>query len=405
MTLDAGVEQICSMSAGAAAALPTVLVLSHAVAKRQSSRAFVQRNEDSETMGSYQNRRGAASLKATSRSSSRRAAKPSLPSVPASAEDMAALTIVDGGDEYVNHQTLRRFSQAYQRLLPKAEVIEMDAGTASVLDLDSAIGPSLLAEGAVIVMSNLENASDGVVSVLASFLDGKGSGSALDTVIIASRAAGAKGSRTLTTLKSHGAVVDRIAPLKNISDRISFVISEFRAQGRSVEPMAARELAEAYGARTSDLAAMCDQLCSDFAEDPVSVATVRQYTGTTAQATGFQVADAALSGDVSHSVVMLRRAIASGVPPAGIIGALASKLRSIARVSAVDSGALSASELEMPDWLASKARMQARGFSSDGLAVCFEAVARADEQAKGAAGDTVFALEQAVELIARRGRR
>ncbi|MEE1324722.1 MAG: hypothetical protein U0K19_03905 [Bifidobacteriaceae bacterium] len=352
-------------------------------------------------MSSYQNRRAVASSKATSRLSSRRAAKPSILAVPASAENMTALTIIDGGDEYVNHQTLQRFSQAYQRLLPETEVIEVDAGTVSVLDLDSAIGPSLLAEGAVVVMSNLENASDGVVSVLASFLDRKGSGSALDTVVIASRAAGSKGSRILATLKSHGAVIDKIMPLKNTGDRVSFVMSEFRTQGRSVEPIAARELVEAYGARTSDLAAMCDQLCADFAEDPVSVATVRQYTGMTAQATGFQVADAALSGNVSQSVVMLRRAIASGVAPVGIVGALASKLRSVARVSAIASGALSASELEMPNWLASKVRMQARGFSSDRFAVCFEAVARADEQTKGGSGDAIFALEQAVELIAR----
>jgi DNA polymerase-3 subunit delta len=74
------------------------------------------------------------------------------------------------------------------------------------------------------------------------------------------------------------------------------------------------------------------------------------------------------------------------------------------KAAAIQAGKANAAELRMNGWFLTKATQQVRGWSSEGLGACIEALAHADQEAKSSSGDPVFALEQAVELIARRGR-
>lgn len=150
---------------------------------------------------------------------------------------------------------------------------------------------------------------------------------------------------------------------------------------------------------------MCEQLCFDFDDDPIGIDRVNQYLTADPQVTGFAVADRAMEGRTADAIVAMRSAIEQGTDPIALIGALASKLRTLAKASAVRSGAIARSEANIKsDYVFKLATRQLSGWSSPGLARCIQTLAWADEQSKTNGGDPVYALEQAIILIGRKGR-
>jgi DNA polymerase-3 subunit delta len=85
-----------------------------------------------------------------------------------------------------------------------------------------------------------------------------------------------------------------------------------------------------------------------------------------------------------------------------VTSAIASALRSIAKVSGTNRGSKSfelAGQLGMAPWQIDKARRQLTHWSPRGLADAVSAIALADAQVKGAASDPIYALEKAVKRI------
>lgn len=343
----------------------------------------------------------------TSYSNHRSAASPvrSLFHYPETFHDIAPITIINGGDDYLHYRELKKITALYQSLMPDSEVIDLDAGATDPLTLNNALGASLFSPSSLVILRKLENASDALITALNRFLQScKTETDPSETRLILSKSAGQKGQGIVNTLKKNGARVDTLKPLKSVSDKTSFVMTEIRDHHRSIDLAAARELVAAYGTDISGLIALCDQLCNDFDDDPLTMEIIQQYTATVPQTTGFQVADTALASQPVDAVMMLRRALESGVEPIGIIAAIASKLQSLALVAACDHGLIPNTDLPMAGWVMTKLRRQVKGFTSIGLARCFEALAHADEEAKTSSGDVSYALEQAVTLIATHGR-
>ena len=66
----------------------------------------------------------------------------------------------------------------------------------------------------------------------------------------------------------------------------------------------------------------------------IDEAAVRTYYAGRIQASGFDIADAAVAGNGGKAVALARHALASGVAPVPIVAALAYKLRTLALVAA-----------------------------------------------------------------------
>jgi DNA polymerase-3 subunit delta len=70
----------------------------------------------------------------------------------------------------------------------------------------------------------------------------------------------------------------------------------------------------------------------------------------------------------------------------------------------VRAGTISVAEAKTNPWVMRNTMRQLTGWTSAGLSACIQQLAWADEQSKTNGGDPVYALEQAIQLIARKGR-
>lgn len=192
--------------------------------------------------------------------------------------------------------------------------------------------------------------------------------------------------------------------LKKPDAQLNFVLGEFEKRGRRVEPMAAQQLVSVLGGKTGELAAMCEQLCFDFEDNPIGLDRANQYLTANPQVTGFAVADKAVEGRTAEAIVMMRAAVEQGTDPIALIGALAMKLRTIAKASAVRAGTISQAEAKTNPWVLKNAMRQLGGWTSPGLAHCIRMLAWADEQSKTNGGDPMYALERCIEDISHKGR-
>lgn len=315
----------------------------------------------------------------------------------------AQVRIVYGGDAYLNNQLVRDLSRQALASRPDTDVTELDAAVADRYAFDEAVSPSLLADSAVVVIRNLQNADEKLGSAIAEYCR-QTAGDASASVVICQHEGGVKGKRIIDLLIKAGAREEKVPDLKKADAKINFVIRQFEQRGRRVDPMAAQQLVAVLGERTGELAAMCEQLCFDFDDDPISVDRVNQYLTADPQVTGFAVADRALEGRTAEAIVAMRSTIEQGTDPIALIGALAMKLRTLAKASAVRSGVISQAEAKTNPYVLKLATRQLSGWTSAGLSRCIQALAYADEQSKTNGGDPVYALERSIMLISRKGR-
>ena len=185
-------------------------------------------------------------------------------------------------------------------------------------------------------------------------------------MVICQHEGGVKGRKIIDQLVKAGARKEDVPDLKKPDAQLNFVLGEFEKRGRRVEPMAAQQLVSVLGGKTGELAAMCEQLCFDFDDNPMGLDRVNQYLTANPQVTGFAVADKAVEGKTAEAIVMMRAAVEQGTDPIALIGALAMKLRTIAKASAVRAGTISQAEAKTNPWVLKNAmRNLAAGLRQD----------------------------------------
>ncbi|MBT1170266.1 DNA polymerase III subunit delta [Bifidobacterium sp. SO4] len=314
------------------------------------------------------------------------------------------VTVVPGGDSYLNGERVKELCAEALKARPDAELIELDATGADRYAFDEAVSPSLLSDVAVVKILNLQNADEKLAEAIVAYTKEAAKDPANSSVVICQHEGGAKGKRVLDQLVKAGARKEDVPDLKKPDAQLNFTIAQFEKRGRRVEPMAAQQLVSVLGGKTGELAAMCEQLCFDFDDDPIGLDRVNQYLTANPQVTGFAVADKAVEGRTAEAIVMMRSAVEQGTDPIALIGALAMKLRTIAKASAVKAGTISQAEAKTNPWVLKNAMRQLGGWTSPGLAHCIRMLAWADEQSKTNGGDPMYALERCIEDIARKGR-
>jgi DNA polymerase-3 subunit delta len=313
-------------------------------------------------------------------------------------------SIVIGGDAYLNDQTVHDMQRAAVAARPDAELIELNAGDIDQYTFDEAVSPSLLSDVSIVTIVHLQQADERLGDAMIAYCKQAVMNPATSSIVIAQHEGGVKGKRLVDQLVKAGAVQDKVPDLKKADARMNFVMQTFEREHRRVDPMAAQQLVSILGDKTGELAAMCRQLCFDFDDDPIAVDRVDQYLTTNPQVTGFNVADKAISGNTAQAIIAMRSAIEQGTDPIALIGALAMKLRTIAKASAVRAGMISQAEAKTNPWVLKNAMRQLSGWTSQGLGACIQMLAWADEQSKTNGGDPVYALERSIELISSKGR-
>lgn len=264
-----------------------------------------------------------------------------------------------------------------------------------------AVAPSLFADKRVVVIKDVQDVISDVQEEIESLFD------QIDTNVhlIFIHKGGVKGKGLLDKIKKLKPELITCEPMKKASDKEEFVREEFARHGRKISSAAVTALVDATGSDTRELAAACSQISFDtnagkpvIDEDDIAV----YYQGRI-EATGFDVADATLSGNPTAALVALRSALSSGTDPIMIVSALTSSIRTLAKVSGAPRNANAfqlAGSLGLAPWQIDKARRQLSKWSPALIAFSVQELARADVAIKGAEADPLYALERSVVSIA-----
>lgn len=307
------------------------------------------------------------------------------------------VTLVTGPEELLRERAVSALVAAARRFDATTEVEQLSAVGLEPGRVMALASPSLFGEQTVIVVRDVDGATEEVVAELKAYTANPPEGVALVLV----HPGGVKGKGLLDAVRRTKAPVVECKSLKWESDKIAFVQAEFGRHKRSIRPDAAAALVDALGSDLRELANACSQLLADT-EGAVDRAIVERYHAGRVEVSGFKVADAAVEGRCADALRLLRHAMATGVDPVQVNAALAVGLRNLARVAGMPRTMRQedvARELAMAPFQVKKARGQLSGWNPDGVAAAIAAVAHADEQIKGGGPDPVYALERVIVAL------
>ena len=299
------------------------------------------------------------------------------------------VVLVVGPEELLAERAVEAIEAEVRASRPQAEMTDLDGTTFDVGRFLELVSPSLFGEDRVIVVRGLPAAG-----AQSRALEEYVADPSADVVLVLVHDGGARGKKVLDIARGAGAREISCARLTRYEERVDFVRAEVAAAGGRADAPAARAILEAVGPDLRELSAVSRQLAFD------SGAVARYHRGK-ADVKGWTVADRAIEGRRPAAMEELRWALSIGTEPVLIVSALATGLRSIARVGArrQRSEAVIAKELGMPPWKVRNVKRQLDGWTPDGIEQALTAVAQADADVKGASAHPAYALERAVAAI------
>ena len=280
----------------------------------------------------------------------------------------------------------------------KAEVTTLFAGDALVGDISDALAPSLFSERRALIIKDLQDLPEDSRDEITRYLPEP---DATTTVVFVHKG-GVKGKALLDAIKKVKPEVIACDPLKKEAEKEQFVKELFLDSGRKASPGAVAALVGALGGELRELQQAVSQIALDAPAGVIDEKYIDEFHQGRVETTGFDVADATLDGNLPTALISLRSAIETGTDPVMVTSAIASALRSLAKVSGSASGAKSfelAGQLGMAPWQIDKARRQLQGWTPRALSKAVQAIALADAQVKGAATDPIYALDKALATI------
>ncbi len=313
----------------------------------------------------------------------------------------APIVLVSGPEEVCAERAIagiRDFLRTEDASLEVSDLRADDYASGSLLALTS---PSLFGEPRLVRVSGVEKCSDSFLTEALAYLDAPQDGA---TVVLRHTGSSVRGKKLLDAIRAgQGSGIEIACPaVKRDSDRFDFAAGEFQSAHRKIAPLALLGLVGAFADDLTELAAACQHLIADVPGD-ITEQIVERYYGGRVETSAFTVADTAIAGRYGDALVALRHALASGADPVPLVAAIASKLRTMARVAGSREPARAlAARLGMKDWQVDRARRDLTGWNETSLGMAIQAAARADAEVKGASRDPVFAVERLVTVIATR---
>ncbi|MDR1824272.1 MAG: hypothetical protein LBR27_02885 [Bifidobacteriaceae bacterium] len=309
--------------------------------------------------------------------------------------------LVSGPEELLAERAIGRLTRLAKQTDPATEVTSLNAAGQDELPLAEAASGDLFTEHTMVVVRGVEKATDEFLADALAYVDNPNP----DAVVVFRHAGGNRGKKLLDTLRAKGALeVGAVGP-KWDSDKDQFVVAEFRSHERLIDQAATRALVEATGGDLAELAAACAQLAADTT-GRITKAMVDQYYGGKIETTAFKVAEAAVVGDVGRALALARHALSAGLDPVPIVAALASTLRTMAKVGGAKAARrVPAKDFGIQQWQEDKAWKQLRGWDGPRLGRAILAVELADAEVKGLEGAGTktargYAVERAIVAVA-----
>ncbi|MFC0861281.1 DNA polymerase III subunit delta [Sphaerimonospora cavernae] len=310
----------------------------------------------------------------------------------------APVTLVVGDEEFLADRAVASVVTAVRAADPETEVHDLVGGRVEPGELTTLTSPSLFGDRSIVVIRAAQDLPKDVITEIVKYA----AHPADDTVLVLTHPGGVKGKALVDGVKKAGAEVITVAKPTKAGERLDFIRAEARRAGRTISPPAAQALLDAVGSDLRELAAACDQLAFDTPGKSIDEAAVARYYRGRAEVSGFTIADLAIEGKLGEALEQLRWALATGVAPVLLVSALATGLRSLAKVGDAPRnlrGGQLASHVGMPPWKIDRVKRQLGGWGPEGISAAVQAVASADEQVKGAGADPAYALERAVHVI------
>ena len=280
----------------------------------------------------------------------------------------------------------------------KAEVTTISAADAIVGDISDALAPSLFSERRALIIKDLQDLPEESRDEITRYLPEPDA----TTTVIFIHKGGVKGKALLDAIKKAKPEIIACEPLKKEAEKEQFVKELFLDSGRKASPGAVAALVGALGGDLRELQQAVSQIALDAPAGVIDKKYIDEFHQGRVETTGFDVADATIDGNLPTALISLRSAIETGTDPVMVTSAIASALRSLAKVSGSATGAKSfelAGQLGMAPWQIDKARRQLQGWTPRALSKAVQAIALADAQVKGAATDPIYALEKALATI------
>ncbi len=313
----------------------------------------------------------------------------------------ASVILVSGSEDFLADRAIRQLRDTLRAEDPSLEVSDIEADAYGPGELVTLASPSLFGEPRLIRATHVEKCTDAFITETLRYLETP----ADDTYLVLRHGGGVRGKKLLDAIRGGlGAGIEIVcADLKKDSEKLDFAASEFASQGRRVTGGALRALTSAFAEDLAELAAACQQLLADAAEE-ITEETVEKYYSGRVETNAFRVADIAIAGRHGEALILLRHALASGADPVPIVAAFASKLRTMAKLagSRGSSGQL-AQQFGLAPWQVDRARRDLQGWDDAGLGHSIELLAETDAAIKGAGRDPVFALERMIGVVSARG--
>ena len=281
----------------------------------------------------------------------------------------------------------------------KCEVTNLFAADVIVGDISDALAPSLFSQRRALIIRDIQDLAEECRDEITRYLNSPDA----STTVIFIHKGGVKGKALLDAIKKIKPEIILCDPIKKEAEKEEFVRNLFLDLKRKATPGAVSALVGALGNDLRELQSAISQIAADAPAGIIDELIIDKFHQGRVETTGFDVADATIDGNLSGALIALRSALETGTDPVMITSAIASSLRSLAKVSGVNRGVKSfelAGQLGMAPWQIDKARRQLNRWSPAQLADAVGAIAQADAEVKGAASDPIYALEKALTRIA-----
>jgi len=320
---------------------------------------------------------------------------------------LVGLILIQGGESVLADRaitaaiTLSGPTSSAEPTAPAALITQLDCAEIELGAITDALAPSLFSEERIIVLREIQELAQDLQDELADYLTDMDA----NVTLILWHKGGVKGKALLEKVKKLGPEIIAVDVIKKDGEKIQFVRDEFSRAGRKITAEAVQALVDALGSDLRELSGAASQLARDVvAGKSIDVDDVAKFHQGRIEMTGFDVADATLDGATDLALITLRQALESGVDPVLITSALASSIRTLAKVSGASRGVKSfdlASTLGLSPWQIDKARRQLQGWTPTSLSGAVVLLAQADADIKGASADPLYALERCILQIAR----
>lgn len=316
---------------------------------------------------------------------------------------VAPLHIILGDDEFLAERARISVQRAVaEDMGAQPEVTYLSAATCTSGEIIEATSPSLFGDNRLIVFEDAQKAgkeaSAKIIEACGSLMPG--------ITIIVAYSVSKKNFKARKKPPELVAKLQRQAQLHEVfelypNERLAWVKQEFASHGVNPTPDVLHSLLESVGSNLRELASAIGQLVSDTNGNVTREAVHTYYVGT-AEVEGWDIADAAVSGNVGSAVASCRRALQLGTSPVVLSMALAAKVGEIARLYNVSGGNHNAlaGQLGMNPYKVKLTLPIARRWSSDAVTKAVILMAEVDAQVKGQGGDPEFVIEDAVRKIA-----